>query len=182
MATLIPPLTARVVTTKGVNQLKVNVLYVLTDHDGEWHPPKDEERKELAIDGGIQMETRRLILEHLGIFADRGAPLSKKYWKQLGRSPPPPPVTKTKMTKPVRMKKSRQRQRGDYEVEMILFQRDTAFKREYLVQWAGYRPGWEIWRTMGEKGTPLQTWEPLKNVVGTEALEKFKLAPHGWNQ
>lgn len=46
------------------------------------------------------------------------------------------------------------------------------------MKWAGYHPSWERWRVtgLGAPGEPLQTWEPLKNIRDSVALEQWRAA------
>ena len=46
-------------------------------------------------------------------------------------------------------------------------------KAWYLVRWEGYQPDWEAWRIHGEEGSPIETWEPLRNVYRTEAHQRW---------
>ena len=61
-----------------------------------------------------------------------------------------------------------------YEIDEILEEKLTRRSRWFLVKWAGYHPSWEAWRVHGEVGTALETWEPLKGLLGTEALASWE--------
>ena len=59
-----------------------------------------------------------------------------------------------------------------FEIDRIIDEKSSAGRAQqyYLVRWAGYDPSWEVWRTSGEVGDPVESWEPLSVVRRTEAL------------
>ena len=61
-----------------------------------------------------------------------------------------------------------------HEIDEILEEKLTRRSRWFLVKWAGYHPSWEAWRVHGEVGTALETCEPLKGLLGTEALASWE--------
>ena len=69
---------------------------------------------------------------------------------------------------------------GMFIVHSILEERQSASRRktEYLVQWAGYSPEWEVSYTRGQGpvGDPFLTWEPERNLRSTDALAAWKAA------
>lgn len=55
-------------------------------------------------------------------------------------------------------------------------QRRGGVRREFLVEWAGYRPEWEAEYRQGRGavGTPFTTWEAEKTVKKLEAFEAWR--------
>lgn len=53
-----------------------------------------------------------------------------------------------------------------WEIEEIVdeWQSSTKATKMYKVRWAGYHASWERWRVDGAVGSPLETWEPARNV------------------
>ena len=65
-----------------------------------------------------------------------------------------------------------------FQIAEILEEHRTAGRAKmwYLVRWEGYRQEWEAWRIRGDVGSPLETWEPLSHVRGTEAFQRWQAA------
>ena len=64
---------------------------------------------------------------------------------------------------------------GVFEAEKIIEETVGASgKPEFLVRWAGYHESWEVYRTSGEVGSPVETWEPLAHVEDSIALREWR--------
>lgn len=160
-------------SSSGVEVLTINFLYVLTGEMGDLHPPKDPERREIALSPAEETELRQLILRDATELGRAGAKLSPGWWRQVGdesralqeeahlanleamRAAATPDA-------PARI-----RSRDSYNVEAILGLKRRGWLR---VAWEGYHPAWEEWRKEGEVGVaPVITWEPRKRMANTEA-------------
>ena len=160
----------------GAERLYFQCQYVLFDNSAELHPPKDSDRREIAMSENMITELRQQVLQDILTLSQRDAPLSAAWWRQLGREEMALEVEAGRVTK-------RQRERHAaaatstalvrasataaapvYEIDCILKEVPTAgaAKIWYLVRWVGYEPSWERWRIHGEEGTALETWEPLR--------------------
>ena len=179
IAFILPTVEISYLPRQGIDTLYVNFLYVLLDEDGEMHPPKDSERREIDISGWEQ-GVRQQALVDLSAMADAQAPLSPGFLRQLGREkkaletealmlnePPTPPSSVGAAKKRPRLEA---RSRHVFEVEEIVMERAS----KVLVRWAGYQPSWEAWRIHGEVGTQLETWEPSKNMQDTVAMHAWR--------
>ena len=60
----------------GAGHLKTNFYYMLMDVDGEVHPPKDEDRRELAIGAALELAMRQRVLLDVQRMIDRGLPMA----------------------------------------------------------------------------------------------------------
>ena len=68
-------------------------------------------------------------------------------------------------------------------VHSILQQRNRPKSRngvqEYLVQWAGYRPEWEVYRDgRGNVGDPISTWERESSLRKLDVFKAWKASQH----
>ena len=66
---------------------------------------------------------------------------------------------------------------GEWNAECILdawLPSDQPQQMHYLVQWEGYASSWEVYRTSGEVGDPISTWEPEVNLANSIALARWK--------
>ena len=164
---------SHVMHKRGVERLYVNLNYVLSDEDGELHPPKDSRRIEIALTPEEINEIRAQVALDAHMMGESELPLSAGWWRQLHNE------TKALMAEallhnaatmvaPVEGK--RRRSDNFYDVEKIVEEQRGWF----LVQWAGYHPSWEAWRLSGEVGSPVQTWEQLRAVRNTEALRRWR--------
>ena len=64
---------------------------------------------------------------------------------------------------------SLKRRKDHYEIEASVEEQRGWF----LVRWAGYHPSWEAWRTSGEVGSAVETWEQRWRLKKTEALRAW---------
>ena len=62
-----------------------------------------------------------------------------------------------------------------FDIAMIVKEERRSKARWFLVRWEGYHPSWEAWRINGQRGEPVETWEPLATVQGTQALESWQM-------
>ena len=171
LATIMPTVEVSFVKSRGgVTTLYVNFMYILIDHSGTLHAPKDANRNEIALSEATMRELRQRALEDVGELGRRGLPLSGGWWRQLGeinkaqvaeaheqnsQGQPPPQKGKKRKAKEV------------FEVEAIVEEE----KGWVLVRWAGYQPSWEAWRTTGAVGSPVETWEKISPMLqNTEAM------------
>ena len=187
LATLIPDMEISwVAASNGSEKLFVNLLYVLSDEDGELHPPKDSDRREIPLNQGEVSAARSAILSDLLAMAQADRPLSPAYFRQVGMEDKASEVAEMLRAPPVPPEQRRQSRRlalphtesRHYEIDCILDERATTGKAKAwaLVRWAGYHPSWEAWRIRGEVGTPLETWEPRQKIMRTTAWAAWRLA------
>ena len=76
-------------------------------------------------------------------------------------------------TSGVKAKPKTKQSKAGYDAECILAETEDKYK----VKWQGYEPEWEVYRTEGEVGTPIVTWEPKANLEATIALKAWKARP-----
>ena len=63
VASMLPPWeVSHVVMPRGVDRLYVNGNYILTDETGIIHPPKDDDRREIALATELQQAMRQQVL------------------------------------------------------------------------------------------------------------------------
>ena len=172
----------------GAHRLYLNCQYVLFDNAATLHPPKDMQRREILISEELQTLLRQQVLQDVLALSQKNLSLSAAWWRQLGQEDTAQAVEAGHIT-------ARQRQRiaaasaataalpaptrePIFELDCILREVPTegAARCWYLVRWAGYEPSWERWRIMGEVGSPLETWEALKNVRNTIAYADWQRA------
>lgn len=177
MATMMGGVEIRHTTSRnGSNLLTINFLYVLTGEMGDLHPPKDPERREIALSSEEETELRQLVLTDAKALGNKGAQLSAGWWRQLGdeihaqvaeshlanleamRGAAPQAGTRRIAT------------RDTYEVSAILGVKKRGWLR---VAWEGYHPAWEAWRKEGEVGSQVITWEPRRKVKHTIAYQEW---------
>ena len=157
----------------GEEKLYLNFQWVLFDEFGELHPPKDNNRREVSIGPEKTFALREQIFKDIGVMADRMVPLSLGWWNQLHRTPLLAAADRKRVLEraaaaaPPPTRPKRLRCADVWEVAAITDEKPGF----YLVKWKGYRPSWEIWRAVGHgwKGDPLETWEPMLELAGTEA-------------
>ena len=160
LATIIPPVEISVVRQpRGVDRLYMNFDYVLSDEAGEIHPPKDPDRREKAMSKAMVKEIREQIYSDLKVMAERDMPLSPMFFRQL------------KMESRALSAEASLDNTNYPWVESIIDEKEGMDgHRRFLVRWAGYRPEWEPWRITRDVGDPIETWEPMSSLRGTEAL------------
>ena len=186
LATLMPPLEISHLAEEDT--VYVNMMYALTDHEGELHAPKDPTRREMALDLEEEMEIRHHAKLDLKEMGKQYFPLSPTYFRMIEmpvmaeileaprrrlRQTPGGTPRRTReeggSAKPVHKKKA-------FEVERIITVRHTTGRAKLwcLVQWAhdSYEDWWEAYRISGNPGDPLVTWEPKCNV-SQELIDQF---------
>ena len=180
VATLKPPCEISwVQLTDGRNRLYVNMEYCLFDCDGEMHPPKDSERREIAMTQEQVQEMRIAVMADVLALSTAGQQLAPGFWRQLGQEEKALEV-ETMLAQPqerrqaARLARQQARQQlqltlaqPTYTIDCILDQHSSTGRARnwYLVRWEGYDLTWEAWRIHGEVGSPLETWEPEANVL-----------------
>lgn len=156
----------------------VNFNFILADEDGELHMPKDQSRREMAINN--EHEIRHQVLEDVRAMAEKNCMLGPGWWRQLGmeekaaevedmlRNPAQRPLRSHQM----RTLSGSRWAAGEYEIDRILEECNSTGRavKWYRVRWKGYDPSWEAWRINGNPGDPVETWEPLLAIAHTEAL------------
>jgi hypothetical protein len=177
MATVLPPLEISwVKMARGVDRLYINFMYALLTAEGEFHPPKDEQRRELAISPSLTQAVREQTLSDAMSMHSAGAILAPGFLRAMGLEQEAMArdsiLQQQLATVPPKQKGTRRSKQPTWDVQAIVAQRGSAGRREYLVQWAGYDPSWEAWRQegMGSMGDPLTTWESHATMKDTEAL------------
>ena len=188
VATLKPPCEISwVQLTDGRNRLYVNMEYCLFDCDGEMHPPKDSERREIAMTQEQVQEMRIAVMADVLALSTAGQQLAPGFWRQLGQEEKALEV-ETMLAQPqerrqaARLARQQARQQlqltlaqPTYTIDCILDQHSSTGRARnwYLVRWEGYDLTWEAWRIHGEVGSPLETWEPEANVIQTQAYQSW---------
>jgi hypothetical protein len=179
LAMLVPPFEVSSYTTKsGSDRLHVSMMYTLWDQGGGMHSPKNAERKELLYQPAEEAEFRTQILINARQLLAQGAPLSSAWCNLIGHQAHAVAVAAAEAkgavlrVKPLKQKKPK---KGVCEVDCILKKVKSTGKAGawYLVRWAGYEPEWEAVRIHGKVGTPLETWEPEKNLRNCSELAVF---------
>jgi len=183
IATLIPPLEVSWVrVASGLHRLYVSMIYVLSDDAGEMHFPKDANRRELGVSSAQEASYRVMVLQDAVQLQEMACPLSPGWLRQMGKEEeaqmmearlhaltvmqvPDVPVSR-RVRKPALAK---------FDIEMIVKEERRSKARWFLVRWEGYHPSWEAWRINGHRGEPVETWEPLATVQGTQALESWQM-------
>lgn len=169
-------------TTRGVDRLYVDFQYVVADHTGELHKPKDQNRNEVALARALENKIRKQLLSDLRKLGELGAPLSPQFWRQLGQEQKAQEAEATlfyaaEHQNQLQLQRVRKTSR---EIEMIRDMRTIQDRRvQYLVEWKGFHPSWEAWRANGPGGalgTPLLTWEDGEALQNTVALAAWKQA------
>ena len=181
IALVIPPLEISSVPRPTGDVLYINFLFAMVDEQGSIEWPKDEERREMLFSASEVASVRSSSFEALQTMAAARMPLSEGFWTQLGNRAMAAATARGGDGRLAAAPAKRRRAAPAWDVEAILAERQTASgAAEYEVLWdmAGYEPWWERYRTVGAAGTPLTTWEPLKNVKMTLAYEQWR-ADHG---
>ena len=84
ISTLLAPLEISwVQQARGVMRLYINLMYVLSDSAGEVHPPKDANRREVAIEATAMAALRAQVLTDVAQMAAWGFPLAEGYFAQI---------------------------------------------------------------------------------------------------
>ena len=181
-------------TGDGLDRVHLGCMYVIATEHGELHWPKDSKRREIAFDQTTEANVRERILSDMMRLSERGEPLAPGFWRQLGQhekavaveaelAAPRPRVIKNPRVKEVRVREPRVKKvkrcrftKEEYEIDKVLAERKVSSKEKvvFLVRWSGYDPSWEGARISGEVGGPIETWEPLLLLAGTEALKEWR--------
>ena len=188
LAVPIPTIVFEHAMRSGLDRLYAMLQYVLVDETGELHPPKDENRNEIALSPDLEAEVREQLFADLNLMGEKNFPLSPELWRQLENEDRAleteamlDNVERQRMlaaaelasAPPGARKRAVRAER--WEVDCILEERPSG-RRRFRVRWEGYHPSWERWRVpgLGLPGEPLQTWEPLKLMRDTEALQQWR--------
>ena len=181
-------------TGDGLDRVHLGCMYVIATEHGELHWPKDSKRREIAFDQTTEANVRERILSDMMRLSERGEPLAPGFWRQLGQhekavaveaelAAPRPRVIRNPRVKEVRVREPRVKKvkrcrftKEEYEIDKVLAERKVSSKEKvvFLVRWSGYDPSWEGARISGEVGGPIETWEPLLLLAGTEALKEWR--------
>ena len=137
LATIMPGAEiSHVVLARGVMRLQISLMYVLFDEDGEMHPPKDNQRREMELQQHLISELRAQAVKDAACLADLGAQLSAGWYRQLGN------LQAAQMTEamvlnfnnhPIPAKGKRRKAADTYDVERIVEMRG----KWALVEWKG---------------------------------------------
>ena len=181
VAMIVPNVEISWVASQGMERLYVNFQYVLADEDGEVHPPKDPNRREMELEEVTEL--RQNLLSAVIAMHAKGFSLAPGFLRQMGcaeeasqveamlNNPYNPPRVRSGSSSSAAPAKMLQGS-SCFEIDRIVDEKSSAGRAQqyYLVRWAGYDPSWEVWRTSGEVGDPVESWEPLSVVRRTEAL------------
>jgi hypothetical protein len=179
IATILPTLELTWEATPSGDRLRGNFLYCLADADGELHPPKDNDRRELKLSAGLQSTLRARVLFDARAMIARGFPLASGWYSQLGMTQQAAAVSTCeavgKAPKPVKAQKEKLK-KGHANVSHIVKEVKSTGKAKiyFLVEWEGYHPSFELHRISGLVGDPVQTWETLAVMRHTEALVAWR--------
>ena len=155
---------SHVLLASGLTRLYINFTYVLADEDGEMHAPKDMNRIEIALHPDLERKTRQTILADVKKMGRKGLPLSAGWWRQLGEGKKARAVDIYSVA---------------YDVDSLVNMEEQPTGRYYLVQWAGYRPEWEVERIYGSPGDPIMTWEPRSALLSLSVLHEWEELEEG---
>ena len=150
----------------------LNFNYALVDENGELHPPKDSNRNEILLTPHEVSEIRTQVVSDVLALGEKDLPLSAGWWRQLGdetKALMAEAMVQNVATAPAPAPGKRKRRKDHYEIEAIVEEQRGWF----LVRWAGYHPSWEAWRTSGEVGSAVETWEQRWRLKNTEALRAW---------
>jgi hypothetical protein len=181
-------------TGDGLDRVHLGCMYVIATEHGELHWPKDSKRREIAFDQTTEANVRERILSDMMRLSERAEQLAPGFWRQLGQhekavaveaelAAPRPRVIRNPRVKEVRVREPRAKKvkrcrftKKEYEIDKVLAERKVSSKEKvvFLVRWSGYDPSWEGARISGEVGGPIETWEPLLLLAGTEALQEWR--------
>jgi len=183
IATLIPPLEVSWVrVASGLHRLYVSMIYVLSDEAGEMHFPKDANRRELGVSSAQEASYRVMVLQDAVQLQEMACPLSPGWLRQMGKEEEAQMMearlhARTLMQAPDAPVSRRVRKPAlaQFDIEMIVKEERRSKARWFLVRWEGYHPSWEAWHINGQRGEPVETWEPLATVHGTQALEIWQM-------
>lgn len=185
MTQILPPLEVSWVESSDLERMYVNFQYVIVDQDAEVYPPKDGERREILIEAGDEQALRQHLMASVIKMHAKGYPLGPGFLRRMGKTdeamqveamlsnpynPPLPPSTNGKVRKKVKEGSMM------FAIDCIVGEKPSRGKAEkfVLVRWDGYHPSWEAWRTTGDPGTPVESWEPLSTVRQTEAWRAWE--------
>lgn len=171
------------VSKSGAETCYLNGMYALVTQDGEYHFPKDNDRRELSVTLEERKSLRAAVKNDMLQLGQSGQPLSPSWWRQELGNEEKAKEMELLLANPTRKHRepSVPRQprvsREVFDIEAIVDQKRGKSKTQlmYLVCWLGYDPTWEPWRINGQPGDPIETWEPAQRLRGTTALEAWKM-------
>lgn len=168
-------------------------MYCLILDTGDLFPPKDNnDRRELALSEHLIKETRQAALVNAMQLAGQGHTFSQTGGGRWATTPRPARWRRVSMdalqlqtaapNAEGKLRRKRAPTSATWEKDIIIEERRRGCGREFLVQWMGYEPSWEVWREEDWNGnvgdpvqTEVQTWEPLKTLRSTSALEAWEV-------
>ena len=176
--------------TGRVDHLYVNMLYVLTDEDGEMHLPKTPDRREIQLSSmTIQAIREQVLSDALTMEMQYEYPLSAGWLRSMGLMEKAAWIASLQKNSVLSAsssagssagKKRRKRAHAEqfFDVEKILEEKTMGKSSMYLVRWAGYEPEWEVHRLdgHGHPGDPVETWEPWSTMKHTQAMQEWEEA------
>ena len=190
LATMMPPLALNWwMPHLGTGRVQVNFAYVLVQGTGDLHPPKDNQKREMALSPQLETSLRQAALDDAMAMGNLGYSLSPEWWRQLGQESRAQQTTamlqainNMNNNQPLQSTTGRKRKvkaltQAVYPIACIRGERQRERGMEYLVRWEGYHPSWEEWRPMdfaGQVGDPVETWEPAALVKNTLALQEWE--------
>lgn len=198
VAKMMPPLeVVHEVSSGGVERFYLNGMYTLATENGELHFPKDNNRRELEIEGSLEKSLREEVLKDVRQLGNEGHPISPNWWRQLGDHEKANEVEKSLAQSldafqnrknrhkkaPAAQQRAQRTSTSAFEINRITNERRVSIGKGkattmYLVRWAGYDASWEPWRISGQAGDPIETWEPARLLNGTLALREWKEGRH----
>ena len=137
IATILPgAIFSHVVNKRGMSKLYINFTYALVDETGEVHPPKDENRNEIALTPQEVHEIRAQVLSDAAAFSQSDTPLSAAWLRQLGdeeKAQITEAMVHNLTTAPAPPLGKRKPRADHYQIEAIVEERRGWF----LIRWAG---------------------------------------------
>ena len=190
VSTLLPGMEVTYTVSAGVEKTYINFLYVLATDAGDLVPPKDATRREMALAPGLEQKMRQQVWAAVEALGNAFTSLSPAWWRQLGRETAALEAeaeliserrrAAEKVAEKGRRLAIRRALKETHEIDQIVDERRSKLpsRAMFLVRWAGYDSSWEAWRTSGEVGTAIETWEPWSKVKNTEAFFDWR-GDHG---
>ena len=84
VATIMPPFEMYLTTGDAMDVMSANYQYALIDEDGEIHPPKDTERREIVLTDSEMSLLRESVYADLHLMAENNCTLSPKFLRLIG--------------------------------------------------------------------------------------------------
>ena len=84
VATMMPPFEMYLTTGEAMDMMSANFSYALIDEDGEVHPPKDPDRREIQLTDSDMSQLRQSAYADLHLMAENDCNLSPRFLRLIG--------------------------------------------------------------------------------------------------